>query len=1410
MFIVGLTAVGSFGQKDVLLELDANAHWDSALEVLAKSIPPYPGDFHYVIGRTGFALTPTTPLRSLDLRWGDKLIQRDGKSTFLASARKLVPVDATSGDALLLSGGVHIIGRDPSHASVIVDVPSVSRRHATMTVTATRVEVEDNGSSNGTTVNGEAIVEPVEVRNGDIVSFGLAAYRFEDATSPNPVVVPGAFEGLISFNRPPRHIDEAPNTRISLTAPPRKVESRKLPMATYLAPIAGAGVAAFVSHRPVALLIALVSPLMYLATTFGEKRSGAKDYKRDSMAFKTLVDEQFVVAQRVLEQYRDWAQRRWPSSVNLEPLAHKLDERLWWRRPHDDDFLQIRLGTHERISPVELAMPEGGSDELRAYVSEKFEGVVGPQRLPLPLGLKGLGALGIVGNESLAFPFLNALALQIATEQSHRDVSIDILAPDHTDQFDDLKWLPHVTARGLDAALVALDDVAETSFMKKLSAIKEERLGNDGFGRDALKKMPHHIVIICPPIATNRAQMSEFLTGLADANMTVIWIAPERAFLPGECSAVIVLQPDGEGQLTSEKLATSFKAEFVDDSSAVGLGRDLSPLRDTSAAGTSTSIPDSVALLDLPRFSGINIDSLVRRWQQPDNDLRFPIGVGDEGEFVLSLVADGPHALVAGMTGAGKSELLQTMIASLCLSYSPELVNFVLIDYKGGSAFRSCRSLPHTVGFVTDLDDGLAERAIISLNAELRRREHMITNVGGAKDVLEFRRIHPEQSLPALVIVIDEFAFLVKELPEFVDRLVDIAQRGRSLGVHLVLATQRPSGVISSQIQANTNLRIALRVASTSDSSDVIDSPIAATILPAQRGRAYFKTGPRKAQEIQAAYSGRLQTSSTDTTGRAMTFSLSKMDLRAVDIARENDEDAPSDLDSVVALCQGANERAGIPTPLAPWLEPLPESLAMSDLASMTPASETPLGLVDLPDRQDREILTYHPHRDQNVMIVGGARTGKTNALCCIAASLSQQPIDRAPWMYGIDFGHAGLQKLTRLPTWGGTATAASLETVARLVDLLDGLSVERQSVVESQRSTLRPIITFVDNWSALMSALQSVEYMPYLDRLQRLIADGRGIGMYFIVTGEREGVFSPTVTSAIGQTWTFRLAAAQDVGSRHRQAAGRLLSLPVGRAIDTKGSEVQFIFPAPLSDASTQPVFEGLTRAGAQPTLRLLPDSFPLSGLEGPHDLRDVPLGIDETWRQVNVNFAENPYFIIVGNPRTGKSTLANTLADGIYRTEVTTHRYLIGNRRTPLMERSDWTSTAIGTDAVQALLPEIRDAITEQSSQVLLVADDADDWADISSSLNNLLDALLKTGIDHRLLFVGVVSTSRAQRTFSSWLGAAKTQQSGFLIGGGPENGDIFQIRLPRPLTPNEPPGRGYLVTPRGNVKTHVAIAN
>ena len=291
----------------------------------------------------------------------------------------------------------------------------------------------------------------------------------------------------------------------------------------------------------------------------------------------------------------------------------------------------------------------------------------------------------------------------------------------------------------------------------------------------------------------------------------------------------------------------------------LGLGRPSWPGRSrpsaTSAATTEdTGLPASCRLLDVLGLDPPDAGAIAARWQagvsgrSGGGSTRAVIGACYDGPFGVDLRQDGPHGLIAGTTGAGKSELLQTLIASLACANRPDEMTFVLVDYKGGSAFKDCAHLPHVTGLVTDLDAHLTQRALASLSAELTRRERVLA-AAGAKDIEDYTErggLQPRyRPLPRLVIVIDEFASLVRDLPDFVTGLVGIAQRGRSLGIHLILATQRPSGVVSADIRANTNLRIALRVTDAAESADVIDAPDAAQISRAHPGPRLRPARPR-------------------------------------------------------------------------------------------------------------------------------------------------------------------------------------------------------------------------------------------------------------------------------------------------------------------------------------------------------------------------------------------------------------------------------------------------------------------------------------------------------------------------------------------------------------------------------------
>ncbi|MGH3261941.1 MAG: FtsK/SpoIIIE domain-containing protein, partial [Trebonia sp.] len=443
------------------------------------------------------------------------------------------------------------------------------------------------------------------------------------------------------------------------------------------------------------------------------------------------------------------------------------------------------------------------------------------------------------------------------------------------------------------------------------------------------------------------------------------------------------------------------------------LARSIAPIRDVSTDDDTDAIPGAARLLDLLALDASGTDlggtdlggtdmarAITARWRAGGRSTVAVVGVSYDGPLGIDISKDGPHGLIAGTTGSGKSELLQTLVASLAVANRPDELTFVLVDYKGGSAFADCARLPHTVGMVTDLSPHLVERALTSLSAELTRREHLLATAG-AKDIEDYQHAletaPPDgvlTPLPRLVIVIDEFASLVRDLPDFVTGLVNIAQRGRSLGIHLLLATQRPSGVVSADIRANTNLRIALRVTDKGESCDVIDTPEAASIAKATPGRAYVRLGHASLVPFQAGRvggplpCGSLPSPGATAGGVAAPWiaPLSWADLgrpEPVPPTPTGSADGEvTDLKVLVEQIRLAAAALDIPARPSPWMAPLPTAMQLSALWPVGTAqladnpaigglgahepgwrqtaawdrTLVPYGMADLPARQAQEI----------------------------------------------------------------------------------------------------------------------------------------------------------------------------------------------------------------------------------------------------------------------------------------------------------------------------------------------------------------------------------------------------------------------------------------------------------------------
>src|SRR6218665_3207561 len=887
-------------------------------------------------------------------------------------------------------------------------------------------------------------------------------------------------------------------------APPR--DPPRFPVLAVISPVLlGASLFA-VTQQPTTLLFVALSPLIMLGTWVDARtqqrraaKAAAAQFTIDRDALRNELD-----TERAVEQAARCAEYPDLTSITT-PIVSRIPL-LWTRKPEHTPFLDIRFGlgslpSHTRVTRP--PRPAASQAEWRQLTRLLAPHDTGP-RVPVVENLDRAGARGIAGASEYGTSIARAWLLQLAGLHSPADLVIPALGDsDAVTEWSWLKWLPHVApAHSPIQTSLGADSPAATALLADLEGLVEARRhGRGDAGQQVRSRLDEHAastraddpvtrtlpapIVVLLTVAAPRVAFSRLIVlGEVGASHGVylIWFAPEVRALPVICRTYLDVTTPGTAYAGFVRTGRPLPLESVDTLNrrdAAHLARLLAPLTDLGAPTLDeTDLPHTVNFLTL--HDTIDPDeptTIVTRWAQHDtltarwtpghrrrvSGLRAVVGQGPTEPCALDLRRHGPHALVGGTTGSGKSEFLQTWILSLATAYSPEHVTFLLVDYKGGAAFADCVQLPQTVGLVTDLTGHLVHRALTSLRAELSYRERLL-QTKQAKDIDALAERSDPETPPALVIVVDEFAALVTEVPDFIDGVVDVAQRGHSLGLHLILATQRPAGVIRDNLRANTNLRVALRMADETDSLDVLGMPRAAHFDPGTPGRAAAKLGSARVYDFQTAYlggrSGPYRHRTAEITITDFPFGLGEslgdlpLEPTVPTPAPPNlADDPPRDIERLVSTVSAAHHRAQLRRPRRPGLDPLPPLI---DLASLPPAatstgarpcqSEHPLGLIDEPELQRQRPFTADVEHAGNLVIVGTSGSGKSATLRTIAAAASH-PGAGPTVVYGLDFAGGALRSLTVLPTVGSIIDASDGERVARLIRYLSDVADERTAL---------------------------------------------------------------------------------------------------------------------------------------------------------------------------------------------------------------------------------------------------------------------------------------------------------------------------------------------------------------------------
>ena len=1248
-------------------------------------------------------------------------------------------------------------------------------------------------------------------------------------TEPDASLSPSPSGPTLDYNRPPRLHPAAQPNEFSLPQEPHRPDKMPFPLAMLLMPVMMSGISYFITHKWYTLLFAAGMPLMMLANASGSRRQQKKRYLEQVDEYQKRRVNIETAAVRSLVGERFTRRRNFPDPASVLLFATGPRARLWERRPWDRDFLHLRIGTSDLPSDVTIKDPKRDAHEGPLLWTAPD--------VPVTIAMREVGVVGIAGSPEDCRSLATWAVAQVAALHSPSDTVLSVLlGREPSPQWDWVKWLPHArTDEGHPRPVrLATDDDSRGSAISELMGELQTR---KELGDKEVATLPRWIVVLD---GAREIRMSSGMVSLLKdgPRLGMYFICLDRTVreLPEECRTVASVEA---GQLNLEtneqRHVDAVRPDLVSNVWLDRLARALAPIRDVSTEDLSSALPAASRLLDVLRLDEPDAAKVVRGWGGKGRTTRAVIGESTDGTFAIDIRADGPHGLVAGTTGSGKSELLQTMIASLAVGNRPDEFNFVLVDYKGGAAFKDCNHLPHTVGMVTDLDGHLTTRALESLGAELRRREHQLADAD-AKDIEDYLagRQPGDEPMPRLLIVIDEFAALAAELPDFVTGLVDVARRGRSLGVHLILATQRPAGVVSAEIKSNTNLRIALRVTDGGDSDDVIESSAAAQIPKVFPGRAYARLGHSSLIPFQSSRVGGRPVGEGG--GR---IALEEMDWgvlpllgRSTGPLDEEDDDVsiPTDLAALVTAINDASDELGLPEMRKPWLPPLPTMLALDELAQVTKTGGVPpipFGRADLPRQQLQVDESWDLVAGSHLMIAGQSRSGRSNCLRVLAAGIARLCSPEDVHLYGIDAGNNALLPLVALPHVGAVVTRTQTDRMYRLVAFLQKELAERQqSLAErgfadigEQRAgvpaeeRLPYLVVLLDRWEGIIAAYESLDGGVLLERFTALLQEGAGVGIRIVMTADRSGLVG-RISTLIEDRIALSLSDPGDfsnIGIPVREVPQVMLPGRSFRAGE-RPREVQWGL-LDVSGVGTDQVRvlqeigrEANDRYADLPRSRRPQRIDDLPAAVGMRDARElepasssrsfVPVGVGGDSLELQgfePDIAGNG-FLITGPPRSGKSNALQFVLAGLPRRMPVT---LFVPRRSPLLTDPPRGATVFTgvepIDEVTAHLDKVR------GDQVIAI----DDFEVIGtdSPLGQLLtERFARMRDSGSLLFV----TGAIDDMLSVYRGLPnelKRGRNGLILAPRATNdGDALNVRLPRSASGTMPVGRGVLASSLG----------
>lgn len=1259
------------------------------------------------------------------------------------------------------------IGQDTScHFCLSNDY--ISKYHATLVRQDNRWYLEDH-STNGTYVNGKRISRRVEIEYADeigVMDFKFIFLEKVIAVNHNSLLrtsLPIVQEERVTqktkhavlqwFSRSPRFIEPLDVEELEIEAPPGLSKKKKMPLYLTIGPsitmpipilvMVLFNVAVNSTSNPINYMGMAISVILFAAmgimwtmlrknyeesTEIEEAQTREQSYMNYIEKNEQLISKKESTNKRILEN-------TYLSSSRILALIQKQDTFLWNRNVNHEDFLTVRIGVGAIKSPNELKIPKqrfsidnDALADLPRQVYERHEMIM---QTPKTIDLREHKIVGVIGERNFLTQMSNSLIIQTAALHSYLDVKMAFIMGkgEWERQWSWVKWLPHTFSQNKKVRYISnTDESYEIVQHELIEEIKrrEDLEKQNGNNRNKTINRTHYLVFVTNREQLHNSSLYQYMVSEQDYGITFILLYGELSRLPNECKYILENTPTYSGAYQLDRSigrVNMLQFEGISSQQAEPFARKLN--RYVIQELGQSELPESIDYLSMIGIGKLEQWNLLKHYKENRSyeGIRSFIGImpGNKPMYLdIHEKKFGPHGLIAGTTGSGKSELIQTFILSLALNYHPSEVAFILIDYKGGGMANLFQGIPHIAGMILNLDDNGEEagvdqnqtrRMLLSIRSELKRREK-IFNRYKVNKIDDYMRLYREgkasEPLPHLIIISDEFAELKKEQPEFIKELVSTARVGRSIGVHLILATQKPAGVVDDEIFSNSRFKICLRVQDKTDSNEMLKRPEAAWL--SVTGRAYFQLGNNEVFEMfQSGYSGaeyepKEEVASADDQEVNM-ITITGTPAVVLQKKEKNSEESVSQIKACIDYIKDVTSENGIGAVRPLWLPALSGEIDIHkikvDGISFTGTIKAIVGMIDNPETQSQYPYVLDFSEFSNLMIVGNQGCGKSTFIQTILYSMAMHYSSKDVNFYILDFSSGLLHNFMKLPHCGNVAQADEEDAVSRTIRYLISVIEERNRIFkkagvggfwEFKKISKEPmplLLLVIDNYFAFGENYESLE-----GDVTTLLRSGFRCGIQVVVSANRMNDMKFRLRQNVTRIVPLQLNERMDYMEALGGYLGGFTATARGRGL-CKEDEILEFQTALVSNERTE--YERIRKISAEfeeiakkekhhaHSILVLPENETYAEFleKMPEEILEdyIPIGYEQKEIQpYTMNLKENFCYLISGIGRRGVDNLLENMREYIAATESLPTRkklYLVHLNE-------DWNTEESGTEAV------------------------------------------------------------------------------------------------------------------------------